>query len=87
MKAVKWYRKVAEQGLAPAQVCLGVAYYQGEGVAKDPVEAYAWINLAAVTDEEAKKQRVELEKVMTAQQVADGQKRSAELIMANQAKK
>jgi uncharacterized protein len=87
VKAVKWYRKVAEQGLAPAQVCLGVAYYQGEGVAKDPVEAYAWINLAAVTDEEAKKQRVELEKVMTAQQVADGQKRSAELIMANQAKK
>ena len=48
-------------------------------MAKDQVKAYAWNNLAAVTDEEAKKWRAELEKTMTAKQVAAGQKMSAEL--------
>ena len=72
-------RKAAEQGDASAQYMLGNAYYQGEGVAKNAVEAYAWINLAAITDEFAKEKRADLEKTMTAQQIADGQKRSTEL--------
>ena len=90
VEAVKWYRKAAEQGHAAAQCSLGVASYKGEGVARNPVEGYAWINLAAVTDEDAAKMRANLEKVMTAQQVADSQRRTAALsalILANQAKK
>ena len=79
VEAVKWYRKAAEQGDAIAQNYLGFVYSNGEGVAKDRVEGYAWINLAAVTDEGAKRVREDIEKTMTAQQIADGQKRSIEL--------
>ena len=90
VEAVKWWRKAAEQGNAMAQFLLGFAYRTGVGVAKDPVEGYAWNNLAAVTYEVAKDKRAELEKTMSAQQVAVGQRRAAVLdasIMANQAKK
>ena len=79
VEAVKWYGKAAEQGNAKAQFNLGVAYYKGEGVAKNLVEGYAWNHLAAVSDDYAKLQRTNLEKVMSLQQVAAGQKRSAEL--------
>jgi TPR repeat protein len=79
VEAVKWWRKAAEQGNAKAQYMLGLHYDSGYVVPKSQVEAYAWFNLAAVTDEDAKETRAELEKEMTAQQVADGQKRSIEL--------
>ena len=79
VEAVKWYGKAAEQGNAKAQFNLGVAYYKGEGVAKNLVEGYAWNHLAAVTDDYAKLQQTNLEKVMSSQQVAAGQRRSAEL--------
>ena len=69
----------AEQGDAYAQFNVGFAYRAGAGVEKDLVEGYAWNNLAAVTDDYAKTQRTNLEKVMTLQQVAAGQRRSAEL--------
>jgi TPR repeat protein len=34
-KAVKWYRKAAEQGVAEAQCNLGNMYINGEGVKQD----------------------------------------------------
>jgi len=40
-------RKAAEQGNASAQYLLGVAYGNGEGVAKDQVEAVKWYRKAA----------------------------------------
>ena len=43
VEAVKWYRKAAEQNVAVAQNNLGDCYYNGEGVAKDWVEAYQWL--------------------------------------------
>ena len=46
-KAVKWYRKAAEQGSALAQSNLGVCYANGQGVAKDAVEAVKWYRKAA----------------------------------------
>ena len=56
-EAVRWYRKAADQGYAPAQNNLGFMYDNGFGVPKDDVEAYAWWNLAAATDEKARKNR------------------------------
>jgi TPR repeat protein len=44
---VKWYRKAAEQGDADAQFRIGVSYYDGEGIAKDAVEAVKWYRKAA----------------------------------------
>ena len=46
-KAVKWYRKAAEQGYANAQHRLGVMYYNGQGVPKDDGEAVKWCRKAA----------------------------------------
>ena len=46
-EAVKWYRKAAEQGNAPAQVNLGVRYNEGQGVPQDYAESVKWYRLAA----------------------------------------
>ena len=78
-QAAKWYRKAAEQNHASAQNNLGVRYANGQGVEKDYAEAYAWYNLASKTDENAAKNRDGLEKMMSQQQVAAGQKRTKEL--------
>jgi hypothetical protein len=54
-KALKWYRASARQGYADAMVGLSVMYLGGQGVAKDPREAFVWLNLAAqyMTDKRA----------------------------------
>lgn len=46
-QAVVWYRKAAEQGDAYAQGTLGVLYSIGQGVERNNVEAYFWLDLAA----------------------------------------
>jgi hypothetical protein len=46
-KALKWYRASARQGYADAMVGLSVMYLGGQGVGKDPREAFVWLNLAA----------------------------------------
>ena len=47
-EAVRWYRKAAEQGVAIAQVNLGLMYANGNGVLKDEIEALAWYNISAI---------------------------------------
>jgi len=47
VRAVEWYRKAAEQGLAEAQACLAGMYENGEGVEKDELEAVKWLRKAA----------------------------------------
>ncbi len=75
--AVSWYRKAAEEGYAEALYSLGACYHKGEGVPKDEVEAYAYWNQGA--NEKADKDLAELEKQMTADQIASGKKRTKEL--------
>jgi len=45
--AVRYFRKAAEQGHAPAQNNLGVCYENGKGVEKDVYEAVKWYRKAA----------------------------------------
>jgi TPR repeat protein len=47
VKAVKWYRKAAEQNYAAGQAFLAIAYYYGAGVPKDHAEAVKWDRKAA----------------------------------------
>jgi len=47
VQAAEWYRKAAEQGDVTAQGTLGVLYSIGQGVPKNDVEAYYWLDLAA----------------------------------------
>ena len=77
MEAVKWFRKAAEQNFAKAQYNLSVCYAAGAGVAKDNCEAYKWRLLAAGQgDEVAKKNMTALERKLTPEQIAEGQKRA-----------
>ncbi len=46
-QAAAWYRKAAEQGDVGAQATLGLLYSLGQGVVKNDVEAYFWLDLAA----------------------------------------
>jgi TPR repeat protein len=46
-QAAAWYRKAAEQGDVAAQGTLGVLYSIGQGVEKNDVEAYFWLDVAA----------------------------------------
>ncbi len=78
-RAISWWRKAAEQGHAQAQFELANCYAIGENVAKDEVEAYAYYNLAGITYAEAVKRLTILEKKLSRNEVAAGQKRSKEL--------
>jgi hypothetical protein len=46
-RAVKWYRKAANQGYASAQSNLGFMYSNGKGVAQDGKQAVKWYRKAA----------------------------------------
>lgn len=45
--AAWWYRQAARCGHVVGQLNLGDLYARGVGVARDPVEAYVWLGLAA----------------------------------------
>jgi clan AA aspartic protease (TIGR02281 family) len=78
--AVTWFRKAADQGNAIAQVNLGLAYLYGYSVPQDYLSAHMWFNLAAARGfgEDAAKSRDFVAAKMTAAQIAEAQKRSAE---------
>ena len=77
VQAVKWWRQASERGDVLSQYYLGGCYANGEGVAKDQIEAYAYWNQGTV--EYARKKLAALEKQMTPEQIAAGKKRTKEL--------
>jgi S1-C subfamily serine protease len=78
-ESVKWYRKAAEQGHAKSQYFLGLAYYHGRGVTQNFMDAYIWLNLAAAQgDQDATEARNSLLEIMSPQQIAEAQRKSAE---------
>ena len=79
VQGATWYRKAAEQNYAKAQYHLGLCYDRGQGVAKEPAEAYKWSLLATRQgDEKAKALVAALQKEMTPAQIAEGEKRARE---------
>lgn len=46
-KALNWLDSPARKGHSEAQYYLGQMFYQGLGVSKNKIKAYAWLNLAA----------------------------------------
>jgi hypothetical protein len=82
-EAVHWYRNAADQGHATARVHLALMYEEGRGVTQDYAEAHMWFNLAAsrATGDEQYKYthgREQVAKKMTAQQIAEAQRRARE---------
>ena len=83
-KAVKWYRLAAEQGLEKSQHNLGLLYLRGQGVIKDTVLAYMWLNIAAASgDAVLIKNRDSVESVMTSEQLLEAQNLTRECIKKN----
>jgi TPR repeat protein len=79
VEALKWWRKAAEQNCGDAQLSLGVCYDLGRGVTQDYVQAYKWYNLAvAQGDTNAIGARRRIATLMTPDQIAEGQRLSAE---------
>lgn len=78
-EAVKWFRLAAAQGLANAQSGLGIMYYNGQGVVQDYVRAHMWFNLSAVSGNASSvRNRDNIAKLMTPQQIAEAQKMARE---------
>ena len=74
------YARWSEQGLAEAQLGLGILYEQGWGVPEDYVLAYAWYNLASAQgNEQARDIKDDLRTRMTPDQIAQAQEMSATL--------
>jgi len=71
----------AEQGVPSAQLTLAWMYWQGKGVAADPVSAYMWYLVSERTSSDMKEEIVtakrKLSEVMTTEQVIEAQKRAA----------
>jgi TPR repeat protein len=78
-QAVGWFRKAAEQGHVQAQQVLGLMYrYHMGGVPQDNVIAYMLWNLAAANGSaNAAEQRAQVVRIMTQEQVEEGQALSA----------
>jgi TPR repeat protein len=80
-EAAKWYRRAAEQGNAVAEHNFGACLWNGDGVPVDYVEAYKWVNLASAQGfEPAKKALSMFGQSMTAEQIAEAQRRSSEFV-------
>ncbi len=89
--AVKWVRLAAEQGYADAQNNLGWMYENGKSVLQDYATAHAWYNIAASNSNEtsaninelAAKNRDNITKFMTAEQLAGAQALARKCIKSN----
>ena len=73
----------SSSGDPPRLVILGLMYQDGQGVPQDYVEAHMWLNLAtAQSSGEDREKYVEVRdltaKLMTANQVAEAQRRARE---------
>ena len=81
VQALKWYRMAAEQGHAYAQCDLGGMYAQGQGVPQNDVEAYVWFSLSAAQgDETAARNRDNVARKMSRQEIVVGQQRAAAFV-------
>lgn len=80
-QALGWALKAAKQDSVAAYMFLGAALADGRGVARDPVEAYKWFNVAALHREnqqalEAAKRRDEIARQLSGDQIKEAQRLS-----------
>lgn len=81
VEGAKWYLRAAKQGDQFSQFYLGLAYFEGRGVPKDPVQAHLWFTLAGAATRDSSvdptligQYRSLTEKAMTPDQRAEAEK-------------
>jgi TPR repeat protein len=68
---LKWFKEAAEMGLRDSHYNLGLMYKNGQGTNREPVQAYFWLNLAALHgDNDAAAVRDSVAATMSAAQLA-----------------
>jgi uncharacterized protein YbjQ (UPF0145 family) len=73
-------KRLAGSGDPDSQFVLGQHYLSGQGVSKDILEAYAWLNLAASQNlSQAVAERDKIEKQLSWEERAEAQQRSADI--------
>ncbi|MCX6893999.1 MAG: tetratricopeptide repeat protein [Verrucomicrobia bacterium] len=81
VEAGAWYRKAAVQGNADAMYALGQNCLSGYGVPQNPIEAYAWFDIAASQNQLlARNARESLMVRMTRSETEEGNRRAAALV-------
>jgi TPR repeat protein len=69
--AIRLFRPMAEQGNPKAQGVLGKMYRKGQGVARNPAQAFMWFSLAARRgDARAKAELRVVSQAMTPQEIS-----------------
>ena len=69
--AIRLFRPMAEQGNPKAQSVLGKMYREGQGVARNPAQAFMWFSLAARRgNARAKAELREVSQAMTSQEIS-----------------
>lgn len=86
-EAAKWCKKSADSGHPPALLSMGNRFYEGKGVIKDEIEAYAYWNLAGVEIDKARGYVKKLESKLSESARLRAQQRSVELQKEIQASK
>lgn len=77
--AFQWFELAARQNHSHAQYYIGLMHKNGQSVPVDFVKSYVWLNLAAAQGHvAAARARDEVLQLLTAQQVAEGQRASRE---------
>ena len=72
--AIRLFRPLAEQGNPKAQSVLGKMYRKGQGVARNPAQAFMWFSLAARRgDARARAEMREVSQAMSPQERAQAQ--------------
>ena len=79
-RSALWFKKAADQGSSWSQHRIGSSLRLGEGVPKDEIEAYAYLNLAGPSIEEARAELAELEKTISSDTRILGQQRTKQLL-------
>ncbi|WP_426417167.1 hypothetical protein [Aestuariirhabdus sp. LZHN29] len=81
--ALGYYLPMAEQGSPYAQLTMGELYMQGEEIARDHVEAYAWLKTALAQGvDEAEPLLEELDKQLVGEALQAAQLRASQYIEA-----
>lgn len=78
-EAVKWFKRAADQGDGDAQFAMSGCYYNGDGVIKDEIEAYAFLNLSGVTNPKARELLKDFETLLSTEARLVGQQRAKQL--------
>lgn len=76
--AMKLIKESALRNEIDAQQLIGRLYSEGQIFPKNLVESYRWLSIASRTDEDSKKFLSEVESIMTAEQIEEAKKLSAE---------